>query len=124
MELHPSLRYLNVIRKGARDHGLDEEYLRYLDTLSAYQPVTFGQKIAQRALLITELGLFSIFTLFRLQRWAMGRLGLCEQGPAQRVPVPGVLRPTPLIHVVVGAILATMWMIHDLVSPFLGSGAK
>ncbi|KAH9902055.1 hypothetical protein F4778DRAFT_106350 [Xylariomycetidae sp. FL2044] len=47
----PSLRYLSLLRDGAREHGLPEDYVAYLDALPAYA-ITTWRAAAGRALVL------------------------------------------------------------------------
>ncbi|KAK2080220.1 hypothetical protein QBZ16_000073 [Prototheca wickerhamii] len=121
--LLPSQRYLGMIRGGARAHNLDEGYIAYLDSLPAYEARTLGQRTAFRLMLGSQLALFSVFTLFRVQRALALKLGRRQEESCSRMPMPGSKDPTPLIHLCVRAILRIFWLLHDLVAPVLGSGA-
>ncbi|KAI5795213.1 hypothetical protein EDC01DRAFT_654520 [Geopyxis carbonaria] len=43
----PSLRYLNLLRTGAREHDLPAEYVAYLDALRPYTVTTLGQRVGR-----------------------------------------------------------------------------
>lgn len=56
--LHPSERYLNTIRTGARAAGLHPEYIQWLDSLPAARPVS--STVNRR---LSELALYGLFSL-------------------------------------------------------------
>ncbi|PHH73812.1 hypothetical protein CDD80_3545 [Ophiocordyceps camponoti-rufipedis] len=48
----PSLRYLNLLRDGAREHGLPESYQRYLGSLEPYTITHWRQRVGRFLLLL------------------------------------------------------------------------
>ncbi|OTA69348.1 hypothetical protein K449DRAFT_314234, partial [Hypoxylon sp. EC38] len=56
----PSARYLNLIREGARQHYLPDDYQLYLARLQWYQITTWRQEIGRWLLLLLVLPFFSV----------------------------------------------------------------
>ncbi|KXZ53069.1 hypothetical protein GPECTOR_8g62 [Gonium pectorale] len=53
----PSRRYLELLRAGARHHGLDPEYVSYLDSLVPYEGSGWGTGVGRAAALAVALPL-------------------------------------------------------------------
>lgn len=64
--LHPSERYLGIIRSGARTANLNPEYIIWLDKIQAARPVSsfLNRKLAELAL----VGIFSVMSNDRIWR--------------------------------------------------------
>ncbi|KAJ3480180.1 hypothetical protein NLG97_g8130 [Lecanicillium saksenae] len=43
----PSLRYMNLLRAGAKEHNLPQVYKDYLESIQPYTPTHLGQKIGK-----------------------------------------------------------------------------
>ncbi|KAJ6781513.1 hypothetical protein PWT90_08099 [Aphanocladium album] len=43
----PSLRYIKLLRTGAKEHNLPQVYKDYLDSIQPYEPTRLGQKIGK-----------------------------------------------------------------------------
>lgn len=105
----PSRRYLEILQKGAREHGLSPHYRRYLNSLAFYEPSASPSAAAARA-------------------------GLLAAGAAAAAAAPAL----PLVAVA-GALAAgrggnevlasyanlaqrALWSAHDALAPLLGDG--
>ncbi|KAI1082687.1 hypothetical protein F5B20DRAFT_480134 [Whalleya microplaca] len=103
----PSPRYLKLIRDGAREHGLPEEYQRYLTGLGAYRPTTWRQEIGRLLVGVFFLPLFVVLI-------ALGALLADEEGR-----VPKALGVAMLVAV------NALWMVYDAVlKPVFGDGER
>ncbi|KAI2615677.1 hypothetical protein GGR54DRAFT_263895 [Hypoxylon sp. NC1633] len=74
----PSARYLNLIRDGAREHYLPDDYQTYLGRLQAYKITTWRQEVGRWLFLFLVLPLFACIQLLsvvfadeagRVPRW-------------------------------------------------------
>ncbi|KAI1394181.1 uncharacterized protein F4822DRAFT_387343 [Hypoxylon trugodes] len=77
----PSIHHLNLIRNGAREHYLPDDYQRYLAGLQPYKITTWRQDIGRWLLLLLALPLFLIILAFgylladedgKVPRWVAG----------------------------------------------------
>ncbi|RSM11577.1 hypothetical protein CDV31_006680 [Fusarium ambrosium] len=59
----PSLRYLNLIRDGAKEHDLPEGYQRWLNAMPTYTITNWRQRIGAVVYLIISLVFFAIMAL-------------------------------------------------------------
>lgn len=100
----PSLRYLNVLQKGAKHSGLAQEYQDYLALLDYYQPVQRGQHV----------GAFFMSNFFgKPLRHIIWRV----------LPSLKNARAIFLFHLTFSWIALSMWLLHDyIMEPILGSG--
>ncbi|RYP60214.1 hypothetical protein DL771_010597 [Monosporascus sp. 5C6A] len=104
----PSARYLKLIRDGAAEHGLPEEYQSYLAQLQPYTITTRRQEIG-RLLFLTAWAplLLAVLSLSRL-------LADNDEG---RVP--------RWVAVAMAVVMNLMWMSHDAVfKPLFGEGER
>jgi hypothetical protein len=53
----PSLRYLNLLRVGAKEHDLPKVYRDYLDDMEPYTMTTLGQKIGKGIMIVVYVPL-------------------------------------------------------------------
>lgn len=121
--LHPSQRYISVIRRGAAAHNLDPRYLDYLHSLPAYTPRSLGQRAMYQLMLGTYVAVIGIFAGRRLAKIVGDRV--CGGRPAPRRPArKGSLPPSPLVHRWLRAIFTAAWTVHDALAPVVGSGAS
>jgi hypothetical protein len=105
--LLPSKRYLTLLRDGAREHGITNEYVDYLESLRHYEPKeTVGKQIGRYVLLAIFLPLALPFLLSIF-------LGMVWKS----------FHPPRWIYLYFKYIGMAMWKFHDLVlEPALGSG--
>ena len=92
----PSLRYLSLIRTGAREHDLPTDYIAYLDSLHSYTITTTRQKIGG-----------ALFLMF----WGPIIRAVFVKGPNDREDGP---RP-PWVISLVRIIFWLMWASYDKV---------
>jgi len=69
----PSLRYLTLLRDGARERGLPKEYQNFLSTLQPYTITTTRQRIGSVTTYIFWLPIFTI--VFTSNRWLQDKKG-------------------------------------------------
>jgi len=102
-----SPRYLNILRKGARENNLPPSYIAYLDGLQHYQKTSVRQWTGGILLGLVCAPIFlAIFTVARILRDNEGRS-------------PGWLQ-TLIIRVV-----HSVWLVHDTVwKPIFGDGER
>ncbi|RYO93933.1 hypothetical protein DL766_009370 [Monosporascus sp. MC13-8B] len=104
----PSARYLKLIRDGAAEHGLPEEYQSYLAQLQPYTVTTRRQEIGRLLLLAAWAPLLlAVFGLSRL-------LADNDEGRAPR-----------WMAVAMAVVMNLMWVSHDAVfKPLFGEGER
>lgn len=104
----PSLRYLDLLRTGAQEHGLPPEYQRYLAQLRPYTRTTCGQEIG-RVLTLVLIGPLLSVILF------LGSIfGDKKNG---RLPL--------WLAVLAGAFFRGMWAVYDgFERKWLGDGER
>ena len=108
----PSLRYLELLRKGAAAHNLDAGYQKYLNELDHYQTHGLGGKIG--ALLMTAVAyglLFPAFGAMRLYRKINGLHSVNKSGFVSKLNAKYFR-----------FVFDFSWVVHDFVSPILGCG--
>jgi len=60
-----SPRYLNILREGARLHGVADFYCQYLDSLEPYRPPSIREKIGRYVFLVSMVPVMALFvTIF------------------------------------------------------------
>ena len=102
-----SARYLKLIRDGAREHELPDEYQQYLQSLEPYTMTTWRQKLGN--LLFIGLLLPLVMALF-----ALGKLFADKHG---NLP--------PVLMVATTAFFNISWRIYDMVmKPVFGDGER
>ncbi|KAL8903334.1 MAG: hypothetical protein Q9207_003997 [Kuettlingeria erythrocarpa] len=70
----PSRRYIDLIRTGAEEHDIPQEYRDYLDSLKAYTITTQGQRIGRFVFALTWLQIVrAVFSLNRVFKDKHGR---------------------------------------------------
>ncbi|KAJ3049839.1 hypothetical protein HK097_009163 [Rhizophlyctis rosea] len=106
--LHPSLRYLNLLRDGAREFKLDPSYIAYLDNFPHYQSVSIRQKVGA--------GVFvALFAWVPLTYWTFV-IGLGRTFG---------LKPPRWTVLAMDAFANLAWKFHDWVlTPIFGAGTK
>ncbi|KAI6283983.1 hypothetical protein MCOR28_005443 [Pyricularia oryzae] len=103
----PSLRYLNLLREGAREHDLPADYQAWLAELHHYEITTTRQKIGQWLLKLT---LFPVLVM----TFGLGRLCSDERG----------IQPLWL-QVWTGMFFKMSWKLYDAVmKPLFGDGER
>jgi hypothetical protein len=61
-DAQPSKRYLTLIREGAADYGLSEDYRAWLEGLQHYEATSPGQKLGVWIFrLVAFVGIFPVF---------------------------------------------------------------
>lgn len=110
----PSKRYLNLIRQGAEEQKLSQEYREYLDSLSHYAPPGIGGHIGAFITAFIAFGLlFPMFGMMRLLRKLRGIDSTKSCGLLQRFQ-------SMFFHFVFGF----SWLLHDILRPILGCGCS
>ncbi|KAF5384032.1 hypothetical protein D9757_006949 [Collybiopsis confluens] len=94
---YPSSRYLNLLRKGAREHRMPEAYITYLDSLPSYRISSLRQKIGRFLHIAGWMPGLLIF--FRVMARMTSKTGTA----------PAPLRWTRNV------LFGLMWGLHDLV---------
>ncbi|KAI6351242.1 hypothetical protein MCOR25_010064 [Pyricularia grisea] len=103
----PSLRYLNLLREGAREHDLPADYQAWLAELHHYAVTTTRQRIGQWVLKLT---LYPVLVL----TFGLGRLFSDERG----------IQPLWL-QVWTGMVFVATWKVYDAVlQPLFGDGER
>lgn len=107
----PSLRYLTLIREGAADHGLSEEYRAWLDSLVHYRATAPGQRAG--AWLFSALAFATIFPVWGTLALLRRATGMASASNDRLASWTG--RYTAAVFAVVHAL-------HELLRPLLGCG--
>lgn len=103
----PSLRYLNLLRTGAKEHSLPDEYQAYLNALRPYTVTTRRQRWGR----ILFLGFWAPLVMLML---VSGKIFADEKGRA-----PGWLAR------VMGVVVNAVWLSYDYVAkPIFGEGER
>ena len=103
----PSARYLKLLRDGAREHGLPDEYQAYLGALQPYTPTTWRQRMGQTLF----LGFWAPMVLAVM---AGGRLFADERG-----------RSPAWLVAVSTAVMNLVWVSYDWIGkPLFGDGER
>ena len=101
----PSVRYLSLLRQGAKQHGLQADYCEHLGNLQTYEADTWGKQMGAKVMRTCFAPLLDMMVR--------------DIGPAVR-------SHQRLFHAVCStgnAILNFAWLLHDwLLAPILGSG--
>ncbi|KAJ3044720.1 hypothetical protein HDV00_001124 [Rhizophlyctis rosea] len=105
--LHPSLRYLNLLRDGAREHGLNPDYIAYLDAYPHYQSTTLRQKAGG----VVFLGMFGwVYITYFSIAVGLGRMKI-------RMPKWSAQ--------LLDGVSEFAWVVHNWVlAPVFGSGGR
>ncbi len=108
----PSLRYLELLRTGAVEHGLHEDYVAYLNGMVPYVPHGPGGKIGRFITGVIAYGmLFPAFAGMRLYRKVFG---------LHTVKRTSLL--SKMNHWYLSFVFNFVWVVHDVVRPLLGCG--
>ncbi|KAI1477631.1 hypothetical protein F4774DRAFT_388087 [Daldinia eschscholtzii] len=103
----PSSRYLRLIRDGAREHYLPEDYQAYLARLEAYTITTWRQDIGRWLFLLTVVPIFALLAL-------LGYLLADKDGKIPR-----------WLDVATTIGMNLMWKVYDYVfKPLFGDGER
>ncbi|KAI1497213.1 hypothetical protein F5X99DRAFT_413304 [Biscogniauxia marginata] len=103
----PSPRYLKLIRDGAREHRLPDEYQAYLSALSAYRATTLRQELGRLLFLVLALPPLVVVLV-------LSRVLTDENG---NVP--------PRLAVAATVVLNLVWAAYDVVfKPVFGDGER
>ncbi|TLD28780.1 hypothetical protein PspLS_04281 [Pyricularia sp. CBS 133598] len=103
----PSLRYLNLLREGAREHDLPADYQAWLAELHHYAITTTRQKIGKAVLMLT---LFPVL----MMTFGLGRLFSNKRG----------IQPLWL-QVWTGMFFGMAWKLYDnVMQPLFGDGER
>ncbi|TLS24838.1 hypothetical protein PpBr36_09095 [Pyricularia pennisetigena] len=103
----PSLRYLNLLREGAREHDLPADYQAWLVELHHYAITTTRQKMGRWVL---KLALYPVL----MMTFVLGRLFSNERG----------IQPLWL-QVWTGMVFTVIWKLYDAVlQPLFGDGER
>ncbi|KAK6362900.1 hypothetical protein TWF730_000352 [Orbilia blumenaviensis] len=73
----PSLRYLNLLIKGAREHSLPQDYQDYIANTGYYEAKSFRQKLGSVAVLLTVLPV--VIFLFGIRNFVSDKDGKAPQ---------------------------------------------
>jgi hypothetical protein len=108
----PSKRYLNLLRKGANEFALDQEYQDYLNGLQHYEPHGFGGHIGSLITSVIAFGLlFPLFGAMRMYRKIRGLHSVNGGGALAR-----------FYAMYFRIVFAFSWALHDVLRPVLGCG--
>ena len=103
----PSLRYLNLLRVGAKEHDLPKVYRDYLDNMQPYTMTTISQKIAKGIMIVLYVPLL----LFIMRGSAL----LADE--TGKLPRPFATGMTILSN--------TIWATYDyIMKPIFGDGER
>ncbi|KAL2759032.1 hypothetical protein ACRALDRAFT_1062087 [Sodiomyces alcalophilus JCM 7366] len=103
----PSARYLKLIRDGAREHELPEDYQKYLQSLQSYKPTTWKQEVAK-----TLVGL--VFGPVLLSSMFLAKALADKKG-----------RPPLWLAVFMGMVINLVWVVYDaIMKPIFGDGER
>lgn len=117
--LHPSRRYMGVLRRGALNHVLDEGYMRHLEQLAVYTPKSPGQKAMDKLMLTTYIAIMAMFAILRLySRVHIGLFG--DKLPLNGKASDGHVPSSPLFQRGMRLIIMIAWVVHDVISPHHG----
>lgn len=112
LQAMPSLRYLELLRSGAVEHGLDPDYVAYLNSLQPYEPHGLGGKIGRVITGFIAYGmLLPAFGGMRLVRRVFGLRSVNRTGLLSK-----------LNYWYLSFVFSFVWKVHDLVRPVLGCG--
>lgn len=102
----PSLRYLQILRRGAREHKLDEQWIQYLDSLQHYEHSLLTRVAAAFVILLCMVLVMPFFIVNILSVRFLN------------------MKTTPRILVeYMTFVMGAVWLIHDhLFHPVFGSG--
>lgn len=70
-----SLRYMKILREGARLHGVAEPYCKYLDALQPYTPPSIREKIARYVFFVMVIPILLLFIIIFVGGRAIGYKG-------------------------------------------------
>ncbi|OAA55737.1 gliotoxin biosynthesis protein GliK [Cordyceps fumosorosea ARSEF 2679] len=103
----PSLRYIKLLRAGAREHDLPQVYKDYLDSTQPYTPTHIGQKIGKFVFIL----LFGPLFLLMIR---ISALFADEQGQAPKA-----------LAMMMTIMSNTMWIGYDhVLKPIFGEGER
>jgi hypothetical protein len=105
-EVLPTERYLKLLRNGAKEHGLDPEYAKYLEDWKHYDKTGLAKKIGMFTMLIMFL---PIFLPFLIMLFTFGKFKM--------------VAPRPL-YVLFKHVGTLTWMVHDYLLSNIASGCK
>lgn len=112
VEALPSQRYLDLLRTGAVEHGLEPDYVAYLNALQPYEPHGLGGKIGRFITgVIAYSMLFPAFAGMRLYRKVFGLHTVNRTGLMSRMN-----------QWYLSFVFNFVWKVHDVVRPVLGCG--
>lgn len=113
----PSLRYLSLIREGAKEYELDPAYCSYLDGLQHYEAKGLRKRFAGLVMAAIAFSLLlPVFVPLRLYRRVMG---LKTAGAGKGPGVQGQARALYF-----RAVFSLLWWLHRWMQPVLGSGCS
>ncbi|ORX95631.1 hypothetical protein K493DRAFT_314902 [Basidiobolus meristosporus CBS 931.73] len=102
----PSMRYLTIIRTGAKEHELDPEFQSYLDDLVAFEAKNWREKVGKFLFTLILIPIFGPMIFLRVFMKKNGEL-------------PQVL------HWWMHSLGHFIWILHDrIVEPILGNGGS
>lgn len=108
----PSQRYINILRKGAKEHNLHPEYQEFLSSVTHWEPSSIGGRIGRLFMGIIAFGLlFPFFFVTRLYRKLNG----------MKKMDPGSLY-SKFQAAYFNFVFKLSWALHDILSPILGCG--
>lgn len=103
----PSARYLNLIRDGAREHELPDDYQKYLGTLQPYRATNWKQ-VAAGVLIKFTFGPIMLFSIL------LGKRLADKNG-----------RPPLWLVIFMGMAVNSLWAVYDcIMKPIFGDGER
>ena len=64
MDYKPSKRYINLLVEGAKDHNLDEQWIKQLEAIQSFEVMDPVTKVAKYLFVLPSLALVPIVFLF------------------------------------------------------------